>query len=66
MMAGIDAMISWVKSEEPADQDLPVLIAGEPERIARAERLADDMEIDHSTWAQLPEIAERHQIRIDS
>jgi hydroxycarboxylate dehydrogenase B len=66
MMAEIDAMISWVKSAAPADQNLPVLVAGEPERIARAMRLADGIEIDDTTWAQLSAIAERYQIRIDS
>jgi uncharacterized oxidoreductase len=59
-------MISWVKSAQPAHRDLPVLVAGEPERIARAERLANGIEIDDTTWVQLSEIAERHQIRIDS
>jgi len=66
MMTEIDAMISWVKSAKPADQDLPVLVAGEPERIARAERITDGIEIDDATWAQLSAIAERYQIRLDS
>jgi uncharacterized oxidoreductase len=66
MMSEIDAMISWVKSAKPADQDLPVLVAGEPERMARAARIADGIEIDDTTWAQLSAIAERHQIRLDS
>ena len=66
MLAEIDAMIAWVKSAEPADQDLPVLIAGEPERIARAERMANGVEVDDATWGQLMTIAERYQIRLDS
>ena len=66
MMTEIDAMISWVKSAKPADQDLPVLVAGEPERIARAERIAAGIEIDDATWAQLSAIVERYQIRLDS
>jgi uncharacterized oxidoreductase len=66
MMIEIDAMISWVKSAKPADLDLPVLVAGEPERIARAARVANGIEIDDATWAQLSAIAERYQIRIDS
>jgi len=48
---------------EPAEQDLPVLVAGEPERIARAARIAQGIEIDDTTWAQLSAIAERYQIR---
>ena len=65
MLAEIDAMIAWVKSAAPADPELPVLVAGEPERIARAERLANGIEIDGETWSQLAAIAERYQIALD-
>ena len=41
-------------------------MAGEPERIARAERIAAGIEIDDATWAQLSAIVERYQIRLDS
>ena len=64
MLAEIDAMIAWVKSAKPADPELPVLIAGEPERMARAARMANGIEIDDTTWAQLSAIAERYQIRV--
>src|SRR5215212_12174349 len=49
MMAEIDDMISWVKSAKPADENLPVLVAGEPERLARAQRIAKGIEIDDTT-----------------
>ena len=65
MMAEIDDMLSWVKSAKPSDPELPVLVAGEPERIARAERLAKGIEIDDETWSQLSAIAERYQISLD-
>src|SRR6478735_5223861 len=65
MLAEIDAMIGWVKSAKPSDPELPVLVAGEPERIARAERLAKGIEIDDETWSQLSAIAERYQISLD-
>jgi uncharacterized oxidoreductase len=65
MLAEIDSMIGWVKSAKPSDPDLPVLIAGEPERIARAERMAKGIEVDNETWSQLSAIAERYQISID-
>jgi len=65
MMAEIDAMIAWVKSAAPADPDLPVLVAGDPERMTRAERLAKGIEIDQETWKQLSAIAERYQIAVD-
>jgi uncharacterized oxidoreductase len=64
MMAEIDAMIAWVKSASPADPDLPVLLAGEPERMARAERLTHGIPIDDETWSQLAAIAERYQISL--
>jgi uncharacterized oxidoreductase len=65
MMAEIDAMIAWVKSASPAEPDLPVLVAGEPERMARAERLAHGIPIDDETWSQLAAIAERYQVSLD-
>jgi uncharacterized oxidoreductase len=58
-------MIAWVKSAKPSDPDLPVLIAGEPERMARAERMKNGIEVDNETWSQLKAIAERYQISID-
>lgn len=66
MMAEIDSMVAWVKSAKPADPDAPVLVAGEPERIAKAERMAKGIEIDETTWGQLMGIAERYQIRLDT
>lgn len=65
MLAEIDAMIGWVKSAKPSDPDLPVLVAGEPERIARAERMAKGVEVDNETWSQLKAIAERYQISVE-
>jgi uncharacterized oxidoreductase len=65
MMAEIDAMIAWVKSAKPSDADLPVLVAGDPERIARAERLANGVYVDEETWRQLSAICQRYQISAD-
>lgn len=62
MMAEIDAMIAWVKSAAPADPDMPVLVAGDPERATRAARMANGIEVDATTWGQLAAIAERYQI----
>lgn len=64
MLAGIDEMIAWVKSAAPADPDMPVLIAGEPEQIARAERMANGIYVDETTWGQLADIAQRYQISV--
>ena len=65
MLAEIDAMIGWVKSAKPSDPDLPVLVAGEPEQIAKAERLANGIYVEEETWKQLTAIAERYQISFD-
>jgi uncharacterized oxidoreductase len=54
-----------VKSAKPSDPDLPVLVAGEPERIARAERMKNGIEVDKETWSQLSAIAERYQISLE-
>jgi uncharacterized oxidoreductase len=55
--AEIGAIVAWVKSARPADPELPVLVAGEPERIARAKRIAEGIEIDATTWHQIGEVA---------
>ncbi len=65
MMAEIDAMIGWVKSAKPSDTELPVLVAGEPEQIAKAERLKNGIYVDDETWSQLSAIAERYQIPVN-
>lgn len=65
MMQEIDTMIAWVKSSAPSDSGLPVLVAGEPERIARAARVAGGIDIEDETWRQLLAIAERYQISLD-
>ena len=64
-LAEIDAMLAWVKSARPSDPDLPVLVAGEPEQIAKAERLANGIYVEEETWNQLMAIAERYQISLD-
>ena len=43
-----------------------MLVAGEPERIARAKRLAEGIPIDENTWAEIQEAADNLQVRIDA
>jgi hydroxycarboxylate dehydrogenase B len=62
----IDALIAWAKSSARLDPEVPVLVAGEPERIARAQRLAEGIPIDENTWAEIREAADKLQVRIDS
>jgi uncharacterized oxidoreductase len=50
--------LDWVRSSPPAPGRDAVLIPGEPERLARAERNANGIPVDPGTWAQLEETAE--------
>ena len=40
-LADVDEVIDTLKASRPADPDLPVLVAGEPERLTREDRLRD-------------------------
>ena len=55
--AETEAIVAWVKSAPPAPGMDAVLVAGEPERIAMAERLANGIRIDAVTWKDLTDIA---------
>jgi uncharacterized oxidoreductase len=56
--------VAWVKSCDPLDPETPVLVAGEPERIRRAERLANGIPIDDTTWRQICGAAEKLQVPV--
>jgi hydroxycarboxylate dehydrogenase B len=49
----IAALIAYVKSARPRAGFDEVLVPGEPERRRRAERLAQGIEVDERTWAEL-------------
>jgi uncharacterized oxidoreductase len=53
----VDALIAYMKATQPADPALPVLVPGEPERIARAQRIAEGIDIDDTTWKEIGEAA---------
>jgi hydroxycarboxylate dehydrogenase B len=55
--AEIDGLIDYVRSALPIDADVPVRIAGEPERRMRAERQARGIPLDPGTWAELAQSA---------
>jgi len=46
-------VVAHVKSAAPADPAAPVLVAGEPERLMRAARLAEGIPIDATTWGDI-------------
>ena len=49
----IDGFIDYVKTSPPADPKLPILVPGEPERIAQAERGRTGVEVDATTWGEI-------------
>ena len=46
----VDALIDYVTSSPPADPDEPVLVPGDPERMALKKRLAEGIPVDPVTW----------------
>jgi uncharacterized oxidoreductase len=62
----IETAVAYVKASPPADSALPVLIAGEPERTARAERLASGIAIERATWLELREAAGSVGVDLDA
>jgi uncharacterized oxidoreductase len=53
LMREIDALVGYVKSARPRAGFDEVLVPGEPERRRRAERLAQGIEVDQRTWAEI-------------
>jgi len=49
----IDGFVEYVKASPPADPAAPVLVPGDPERIARAERARSGIEVDATTWEEI-------------
>lgn len=53
MQREIDAVTAYVKASPPAAAGGSVLVAGDPERNRRAERLLNGVELDDATWEEL-------------
>ncbi len=49
----VAATVSWVKGSPPADPELPVRVAGEPEAASRAARIAAGIPVDGAIWEEL-------------
>lgn len=47
------AFLDWVKASPPREGFGPVQVAGEPERAARAQRLAAGVPVDATTWQEI-------------
>src|SRR5918911_1641723 len=46
----IDGFVEYVKASPPADSSAPVLVPGDPERLARERRQREGIEVDATTW----------------
>ncbi|MGI9493314.1 MAG: malate/lactate/ureidoglycolate dehydrogenase [Geminicoccaceae bacterium] len=51
--AEVKRYIAFIKSSRPRDPKKPVMLPGDPERKAMAERSADGINVDPETWAQI-------------
>ena len=51
----VDGFVDFVKASPPADPKAPVLVPGDPERLARAERSREGIEVDATTWGEILE-----------
>jgi uncharacterized oxidoreductase len=49
----VEAFIAWEKASPPAAGVERVLIAGDPERARRRERLAAGIAVDTTTWEEI-------------
>ena len=48
-------LVAYMKETARTDEDSPVLIPGEPERISEADRLKNGIPVDDTTWSQIGE-----------
>ena len=55
----VDGFVDYVKASPPANPDEPVLVPGDPERIAREERARTGIVVDPTTWEEILEAAEK-------
>ena len=49
----IDGFLDYVKASPPADPSAPVLFPGQPERLAREERVRTGVYVDATTWDEI-------------
>jgi uncharacterized oxidoreductase len=55
----IDGFVDYVKASPPADSTAPVLVPGDPERIARDERARSGIYVDATTWDEILQAGEK-------
>jgi len=55
----IDGFVEYVKASPPADPRAPVLVPGDPERMAHRDRSRDGIAVDPATWEEILAAAEK-------
>ena len=55
----IDGFVDYVKASPPADSAAPVLVPGDPERLARERRLREGIDVDDTTWSEIMAAAQQ-------
>lgn len=55
----IDGFVDYVKGSPPADSTAPVLVPGDPERMAREERARTGIAVDATTWEEIMQAGEK-------
>jgi uncharacterized oxidoreductase len=58
------AFADWLKHSPPAPGFEDVLLAGEPERAARAQRERNGIALDEQTWAEITAAAAKVGVRV--
>jgi len=53
LAAEVESFIGWYAASPPAAGVDRVLVAGEPERLRKAERLAAGIQVDSVTWREI-------------
>jgi uncharacterized oxidoreductase len=65
LRAEIAAMTQYITASPPQHPDEPVLIPGDPERLTRADRVANGVPIDDETWRELTSAARAINVLIE-
>jgi uncharacterized oxidoreductase len=55
----VDGFVEYVKASPPADAAAPVLVPGDPERIARDQRARRGIDVDATTWEEILQAGEK-------
>ncbi|MBM4439673.1 MAG: malate/lactate/ureidoglycolate dehydrogenase [Candidatus Rokubacteria bacterium] len=61
----VDGFVDYLKGSPPADPKAPVLVPGEPERLARAERSRTGIAVDEVTWLEILQAADAVKVSRD-